>query len=454
MLHTARLQQITRLSTLGSIGVVLVALARWGGTARPGPLFVLGVGVFTLIVVGFISLIVWLYQGGLGEQLHPRPVTLQYTVAVLSFSSCTVFTIGFFWDEVWHRRLGGFGDDFFWLPHLLIYTSFGFFALFALSSLVMTLRNQGSVRDRFRSEAHIGLLGLVSAFLMISAPSDALWHQIYGRDITSWSLPHMTLALGVVCLCLIAASLALSLRPNSTWQGLSQLAPIEWVAIGAIVVANVVLLQFGTSEWEGIRSLVPEPDIFRQAFWQRPIWLYPVIVLSIASFVSVFTLVSFKRAGAATLVALGVLLFRVSCLALLGAEAMQFRIGWTGHLLMLIPAVTLDLWVFVWKERGITSVLLVAGMSAVTTVFSVVGLTIIDHSLIYPPMTSHTIPPMVLMGWIMSLVMAALAVQMSRWLSALDPRPVVEASPRGVLYIVAGLVATTGFVSYMMVFRV
>lgn len=108
MLHSTRWHQLTRLATLGSIGVLLVALARWGGTARPGPLFALGVGIFTLLVIGFISLVVWLYHGGLAESSRPRPVTLQYTVAVLSFSSCTVFTIGFFWDEVWHRRLSFF----------------------------------------------------------------------------------------------------------------------------------------------------------------------------------------------------------------------------------------------------------------------------------------------------------------------------------------------------------
>src|SRR4051794_26259536 len=97
--------------------LILVSLVRWGGTARPGPLFVTGVAFFIGAVITFGLALWWLYLSPLPQDAlvnAARPRWLRQLFAVLALISGFLFIIGGFWDEVWHRRFGGFGNDFLW----------------------------------------------------------------------------------------------------------------------------------------------------------------------------------------------------------------------------------------------------------------------------------------------------------------------------------------------------
>ncbi len=93
---------------------VMINLVRWGGTARPGPLFVLGVAISTAVIMGFAALIAWLFA-------QPRPVIARLTaqqvaqrqlVATLTCVSSACFVFGFWIDEVWHRVACARGNFF------------------------------------------------------------------------------------------------------------------------------------------------------------------------------------------------------------------------------------------------------------------------------------------------------------------------------------------------------
>ncbi|WP_410962002.1 hypothetical protein, partial [Salmonella sp. SAL4457] len=77
-------------------------------------------------------------------------------------------------------------------------------------------------------------------------------------------------------------ALQLSLLPARPWrQGIRGLLPQEAIIFLLIGLGVSGLTQLGTTEWEGITAIPNQAsgNIFRQAFWARPEWLYPVVVI-------------------------------------------------------------------------------------------------------------------------------------------------------------------------------
>jgi len=208
------------LLTGGVALTLLVAVGYWGGAVKTGPLFVAGLVVLSIMILAFGLLTWWLY-------FSPMPPTrftalpasipaVRQIVGVLVVISTMLVVVGAFWDEVWHRSYGSgvVLNDFFWRPHQLIYGSMGLTSFFAVGGLLNALRGRGNIRQRFRAEPIIGLLALAAFYLSASGPSDLVWHQIYGLDITAWSLPHLFLTTGSVFVSLAAIALHLSLLPR------------------------------------------------------------------------------------------------------------------------------------------------------------------------------------------------------------------------------------------------
>jgi hypothetical protein len=438
---------------------VMVAIARWGGVAQPGPLFAAGVALLSGLVLAFGLLAWWLYLSQLRTQAvaaPPRSTAARQVLGMLSLISGALFLIGSFWDEVWHRTYGSFGDDFLWPPHMLIYGSLALVALFAGGGLLLMMIGGGDLRQHFRAEPHVGLLALVSAFLVASIPSDLLWHSIYGADLTAWGLPHLMLASGVTLVLLATVALQLSLIPATPWRGLRGLAAAELPALLGCAGATTMLLQFGTADWEGLTA-VGDIGINSPIFWQRPEWLYPTVIAAIALFTGNLAIHALRRAGAATAVALVTLAFRL--VLLVGADAMRpgVGMGFVPQLAIVPPLLLLDLWYFA-QIRSTSSLNsqfsflhIAVGNLLAGTLFLIAGLPLIARALIYPHINLETLPGMI--GWSLAAALAFgwAGARLGAWLGALDrPAKTPRASAWAGRVAAAALIAAGLFTAFFL----
>jgi hypothetical protein len=378
---------------LGLIAV-LVSMVYWGGTATPGPTFVLGVAVLIGMIVAFAGFLYWLLFSPIQDAVvtKPNPV-LRQLGAIAVLTSATLMTFATAWDESWHRRFG-VGNDFLWMPHILMYSSFAICSLLATAGMVyLVLSGKGGVRSRARSEPLLALLACISLFLLFSAPSDLLWHRIYGVDITAWSLPHITLLLGFISLMLCGITLALSSSKNAIWQGLHGISLNEWLTIWLCGTALMFMLQFGTTEWDNITKERFEGRLSKiTVFWERPEWLYVAALLGVSGFIGVFVQNATKRIGAATLVGVFLLLQRAIALSLIGG----FDLGMSlrSHLLALSVLIALDCIAY-WRKNATwtwTYALLSSGAALTVLLFGM------SQILIYPRVNMDTILGHVLAG--------------------------------------------------------
>jgi hypothetical protein len=337
--------------------LVLAALSAWGGSARPGPLLAIGIALMSSSIAVFAVLAWWLFLSPLpaarARRAQPTSGADVQRVAVFAAIGGLGTQVAAFWDDDWHRRFGGFGNDFLWPPHLLIYLSLGFIAACGIGSLVLTLRGRGGVRRRFRAMPAISITGLVAGFMVVLLPSDAIWHQIYGLDITAWSPPHLLAAVNFSLVLLAAAGAQLSLLPAGNWRTLRGISRQELAALVILALATLELLQIGLTEWDGqdVLQRTAGPG-FAVAFAARPAWLYPVVVASIALFVGQLSIWSVRRAGVATLVAVAVLAFRVAALAAFNGWAPDVGMGFVSQLLLVPTLLVLDLWYVLRLERA------------------------------------------------------------------------------------------------------
>ncbi|MEY4531046.1 MAG: hypothetical protein RLZZ156_1767 [Deinococcota bacterium] len=374
--------------------VVLVGMVHWGGTATPGPVFVLGVAVLIGLIVGFAGFLYWLLFSPIQNAVvvKPNPV-LRQLGAIAVLTSATLMTFATAWDESWHRRFG-VGNDFLWMPHILMYSSFAICSLLASAGMVyLVLRGQGGLRSRARAEPLVALLACVSLFLLFSAPSDLLWHRIYGLDITAWSLPHITLLLGFIGLMLCGITLALSHTKTTIWQGLRGIGLNEWLTIWLCGTALMFMLQFGTTEWDNITKERFENRVSKiSIFWERPEWLYVAALLGVTGFIGAFVQNATKRVGVATLVGLFLIVQRAIALSLIGG----FDLGMSlrSHLLALMVLMAIDLIAY-WRKNAIWTWIYALSSGGLALTFLMLGM---SQILIYPRVNLDTILGHVLAG--------------------------------------------------------
>lgn len=361
-------------------------------------------------------------SGGLTLSARAYPV-----LGALVLLSGVLFVVGIRWDEVWHRLYGGFGDDFLWPPHLMMYGALGLNSAFAGFGLAMVGRGSGGIRDRFRANPLVGLLGLLSAYQLASIPSDLLWHKIIGPDISAWSLPHVLLEMSSSAVWLIGLALLLSNTPRPRFQSLRGLRPAEVAAIVLVLVSIMALLQFGVTEWEwGFSSFGSLP-------YGRPIWVYPVVVLVVGIAEVHLVLYGLRRVGAATLLAVA------ACLAQLAFVTYARTILPPGpvlasHLLLVLPAVALDLFYanavrFAPSDpsQGISFTLRLAGAAVYGLVFLVVAIATIGSLMPYPTFDLPSIVATVALGVPAGLLVALGMSGVASWLGTVAGRRPIAA---------------------------
>ncbi|MES2953036.1 MAG: hypothetical protein V4674_00555 [Patescibacteria group bacterium] len=97
------------------------------------------------------------------------------------------------WDIWWH---GAVGRDSFWIaPHLMLYAS-----VFGAAALGIFTWWQ----ERGGEEAFIWRrLALSLSVILLAAPLDEIWHQVFGKEVFStpliiWSPPHLMIVFGLL----------------------------------------------------------------------------------------------------------------------------------------------------------------------------------------------------------------------------------------------------------------
>lgn len=434
---TARPRWLPILGGLVAIAALLLLVALWGGSIIVGPRLYTGLALLLGLFLAFALGFVWLFLSPLAEPPaavaeRPRAAEVRQLVAVLAMLSGLMLSIGGLWDQAWHVIYGDFGNDFLWPPHMLIYASLGMIALFAGAALLLLLaRGRGGLRARLRREPLIAFLGLTSAYMVAAIPSDLIWHQIYGIDITAWSLPHVLI--GVNFLMVMFATLALQVEqmPARVWQSWRSWRGGELLALVPLLWGTTILLQIFTAEWDNIRQIVVQPaTAYERAFWSRPEWLYPVIVAAIALFIGNVALHTLRRPGAATLLALLTIGYRLSSLAILTAAVPNLHLMITPPLLLLPPMVALDLWYAARLPRAEQPSTLLGGNLLALAAYLVLGLPLIAATMVYPRVNGATLPGMLLFSLLVGLVTGWAGARFSGWLVALGQRTMAAPQPR------------------------
>jgi nucleoside-diphosphate-sugar epimerase len=408
----------------GALGgaIILAALSMWGGSAQPGPLLWLGVALMSGSLAVFAVVAWWLYLSPVSGSVSDAPVGvapgLVQRVALLAALGGLGTQVAAFWDDAWHRRFGGFGDDFLWPPHLLIYLSLGFIAVCGVGSLMLTLRGGEDPRLRFRAAPAVGLLGLVAAFMVVLLPSDEVWHRLYGLDITAWSPPHLLAGVNFSLVLLAAATAQLSLLPPSEWRLLERFTLREAIAVAALGLGTLELLQIGVTEWDGQDVLRRTAGGgFAAAFQGRPEWVYPVVLVTIATFVGQLTIHSLRRAGVATLLASGVLGVRVVGLAVLDAWHPAIGMSFISHLLLVPPMLALDVWYATRLRQGQSTVTLLGANLLAAAAFVVPAVPAIASSMASPRVNGETLPAMLVMSLVMAMAAGTAGARLGAWLA-------------------------------------
>jgi len=297
---------------------------------------------FTTLVIGVLAFLGWwLYFSPLkqtegrvraaGNMAVASSARLSFTLALLIGVGSLLNAFGGYWDLSEHLITGIVpgGEDFLWPPHLMVYAGFLLAFVVAVSGLVaIAIPNlrQGIKDPRrwVRRNPYVGAVVLMAGYGLLSIPGDAIWHELYGIDLTAWSPPHIFLTVSAVSLTVFAAGLfqkgesRMNVRSQESsrresdgsedpkgvrvnaGKKLGELASsvdaLSFVRLFYMANALLLLVFIGVVEWEveSVNRLVAE----------RPIWLYPTIIGVSSFFLSIMAKRLVPGPWTATIVAL------------------------------------------------------------------------------------------------------------------------------------------------------
>lgn len=239
--------------------------------------------LFSVLALGLIVILAWwLYASPMRVTLAQAQVAsrrLGLILALLIGLGSLLISVGGYWDASEHIVTGIIpgGEDFLWPPHLMLYAGFLLSFVVAISGLAaLALPNIRSgahdPRQWVRRNPYVGAVVLAAGYGLLSIPGDAIWHELFGIDLTAWSPPHIFLMVAASSTPIFAIGLLLqAYRKGSganSWQSLFVLFFL------ALVLSEIFLI--AVLEWEigRVNGYVA----------QRPVWLYPTLIGTIAFF--------------------------------------------------------------------------------------------------------------------------------------------------------------------------
>jgi hypothetical protein len=390
------------------IVVALLSLSIWGGVVEMSAQLVLGFAISGGLIIAFGVLGWWLLLSPV-PALKVKPARLSPAIrqllALLVTGSAALLMIGLTWDEAWHRIYGvPLGEDFLWRPHILMYISFGLVSLFAFGGLVVINRNPGTLRHKFRAEPLLGLLVLTSGFMLLSLPVDPLWHQIYGVDLTAWSLPHLVMFLSAGIIFIVGAALQASVIPKDGWRmgfGLREGIAAYLLAQGLLMTLILLVV-----EWDGTAAeMMQMPAIF----YARPQWLFPALIVGTSMLFGLLIQRLFQRVGLATFVGILALATRWLMIVMVdgAAEGMTAR----PQIISLIPLVLLDIVMFARMKQADKPMTRWLAIGAPVLIGMALAITIIGQWYVVPEITPDFLLQTALFGIPLALIMAVYGAQ-------------------------------------------
>jgi len=190
-----------------------------------------------------------------------------------------------------------------------------------------------------------------------------------------------------------------------------------------MALAATVLFQFGTTEWENIGTNI-DPTY---SFFQRPEWLYPVVLISMSLFIGMAALHLTKRVGSATLVFVMALLLRLVLMNVFNAAVADM--SYKADLLTIAPVIALDLW-YAYRLRSghIDEPSTPFGGSLVLALATfVITLPLIGQMMNYPRLYPTVVIGMVVFGLLMAVAAGWAGSHVGAWLRTLG-QPAEEQS--------------------------
>jgi hypothetical protein len=244
----------------------------WGSESGPSWNLLGGLVGIVLFLAVFFAAFLWLYVFKAPTRVSSVSIRWYWYLTLIFIVAQVNMAVAGVWDEAWHVAWGQpFGPDFFWRPHLLLYAAFGsFLAAGFVVWLYVFWRFKGNMRQKLQADPLFGLFLIMSSFIFLTLPADPFWHQIYGQDLSVFSVPHVILFYGGVGLAfLIFLSLELAL------QGFGR--ALEQVGSGLRVVGFVLrfLILFIFSYMSFFQLL----DFTPFEVGDKPVWLLPLIAV-------------------------------------------------------------------------------------------------------------------------------------------------------------------------------
>ena len=367
--------------------------------------------IFSTVAVGGIGLVAWwLYVSPVrGSAAQARGVSARtsQTFGLLIALGVFLFSVGGYWDASEHVVTGIVpgGEDFLWPPHLMLYSGFLLSFVVAVAGLVALAKPNltAGIRDPrlwVRRSPYVGATVLAAGYGLLSVPGDAIWHELYGIDLTAWSPPHVFLLAAAVSTALCAIGLLIQSGQKSESRGARTL----FVLLLLAVTLNEAYL-IGVLEWEleKVTGLV----------LARPSWLYPVIAGSLAFFVVSLGRRLVPGPWTATTVALLFFAWRI------GSSAFADIVSGAPPrmtLVFVLGALLLDIAAQRSNQKGLQQVLVEA--AAFTAGFVVIALPTIQF--VYLPyltrftLTDHLLT--VLITFAVCVVLQPVALAVGAWL--------------------------------------
>lgn len=239
--------------------------------------------IFSAIAIGGIVLLAWwLYASPVAASARRAlavSANTSRTFGLLIALGVFLFSVGGYWDASEHVVTGIIpgGEDFLWPPHLMLYAGFLLSFIVAVAGLVALAKPNLAVGIRdprlwVRRNPYVGATVLAAGYGLLSVPGDAIWHEIYGIDLTAWSPPHVFLLVASATTVICAIGLLLQSSPKGERGGGLSL----FILLLLAVMLNETYL-IGVLEWE-IKTVTG-------FVLERPSWLYPVILGGLAFFV-------------------------------------------------------------------------------------------------------------------------------------------------------------------------